>query len=76
MRGRHTLAFYRRMGISAPVVSSTKEYVNTAVRIAHDRDFRSALLGQIKEAQSSLFEDWASIREIEDVWAATLAAQT
>ena len=76
MRGRHTLAFYRRMGISAPVVSSTKDYVNTAVRIAHDRDFRGALSVQIKETQSTLFEDWVSIREIEDVWAAALTART
>jgi len=76
MRGRHTLAFYRRMGIHVPEVSSTREYVTTAVRIAHDRDFRGALSGQIKEAQSTLFEDWASIREIEDVWAVALTART
>lgn len=76
MRGRHTLAFYRRLGLNAPVVSSTKDYVTTAVRIAHDRDFRGAVSGQIKEAQSTLFEDRASIREIEDVWAAALTART
>ena len=53
MRGRHTLAFYRRLGLNAPVVSSNKDYVTTAVRIAHDRDFRGAVSGQIKEAQST-----------------------
>ena len=76
MRGRHTLAFYRRMGISAPVASSTEGYVRTAVRLAHDRAFRAEITGQIEEAQSTLFEDWASIREIEDVWATALVAQT
>jgi tetratricopeptide (TPR) repeat protein len=72
MRGRHTLAFYRRMGISAPVVNSAEDYVRTALRLAHDSAFRADVRGQIEEAQSTLFADWASIREIEDVWAAAV----
>lgn len=76
MRGRHTLAFYKRMGINAPVVSSPEDYVKTAVRLANDSAFRADLSSHIQEAQSTLFADWASIREIEDVWATALAAQT
>lgn len=76
MRGRHTLAFYRRMGLEAPVVSSAEDYVNTAVRIANDGAFRADISSQIKEAQTTLFADWASIREIEDVWTGALADRT
>ncbi len=72
MRGRHTLAFYRRMGVTAPVVDNTGAYVRTAARLVHDAAFRADVRGQIKEAQSKLFADWASIREIEDVWAAAI----
>jgi predicted O-linked N-acetylglucosamine transferase (SPINDLY family) len=76
MRGRHTLAFYRRMGLTAPVVDSAEDYARTAVRLAHDDGFRAEVRGRIKEAQSKLFEDWASIREIEDVWTAAVEART
>lgn len=76
MRGRHTLAFYRRMDITAPVVESAEDYARTAVRLAHDDVFRAEVRGQIKEAQSKLFEDWASIREIEHVWTAAVYART
>ncbi len=76
MRGRHTLAFYRRMGMTAPVVDSAEDYARTAVRLAHDDGFRTEVRGQIEEAQSKLFEDWASIREIEDVWTAAVYART
>jgi predicted O-linked N-acetylglucosamine transferase (SPINDLY family) len=76
MRGRHTLAFYRRMGMTAPVVNSAADYARTAVRLANDADFRAEIRGQIKETQSTLFEDWASVREFEEVWTNALAART
>ncbi|MCA0200794.1 MAG: hypothetical protein LCH56_08125 [Proteobacteria bacterium] len=76
MRGRHTLAFYRRMGITAPVVNSAADYVRAATRLAHDAAFRDEVRSHIAEAQSTLFADWASIREIEDVWAAAVAGRS
>ncbi|MGE3334101.1 MAG: hypothetical protein AB7I36_10690 [Rhodospirillaceae bacterium] len=72
MRGRHTLAFYRRMKVTAPVVNSMHDYAQTAARLVHDSAFRADVRGQIEEAQSTLFADWASIREIEDVWSAAV----
>ncbi len=72
MRGRHTLAFYRRMKVAAPVVNSMDDYVQTAARLVHESAFRAEVRGQIEEAQSTLFADWASIREIEDVWSAAV----
>lgn len=75
MRGRHTLAFYRRMGVTAPVVESAAHYVKTAIGLAHDTAARAEVRGQIEEAQSTLFGDWASIREIEEFWAAAVAAR-
>lgn len=73
MRGRHTLAFYRRMGMSAPVVNTADAYARTAMRLFHDGAFRTGVRKQIKEAQSTLFGDWASIREIEEIWASAVA---
>ncbi len=76
MRGRHTLAFYRRMGVDAPVVQSSAAYVDVATRLVHDKGFRANVRGQIAANSARLFNDAASIREIEDVWEAALAART
>ena len=72
MRGRHTLAFYRRMGIEAPVVDSSEAYVATAVRLVHDSGFRADVRAQIVANSAKLFNDVASIREIEEVWETAL----
>jgi predicted O-linked N-acetylglucosamine transferase (SPINDLY family) len=76
MRGRHTLAFYRRMGVSAPVTDTPESYAATAVRLVHDQEFRRETRAQIAESQPRLFEDWDAIREIEETWCALLAART
>jgi len=76
MRGRHTLAFYRRMGIAGPIAASAADYVDIAVRLTHDTAFRTSVRDAIANAQPRLFGDWASIREIEEVWSAAHLART
>ncbi|MGE4062699.1 MAG: tetratricopeptide repeat protein [Rhodospirillaceae bacterium] len=76
MRGRHTLAFYRRMNVMAPVVHDAERYAEIAVRLVHDASFRAEIRGQIEANRVKLFDDWASIREIEDVWLSALAVRT
>ena len=72
MRGRHTLAFYRKMGITAPVAASPEGYADVAVRLANDRAFHSDVKAQIVATSPKLFNDVASIREIEEVWETAL----
>lgn len=76
MRGRHTLAFYRRMGIDACVVDSSDAYAETAVRLVHDAAFRADIREQIAARRHTLFNDVASIRETEDIWTSALAQRT
>jgi len=76
MRGRHTLAFYRRMGVSGPVANSSSDYAEIAVRLVHDGAFRAEVRDKIDTTRHTLFNDQASIREIEDVWLAALAERT
>jgi predicted O-linked N-acetylglucosamine transferase (SPINDLY family) len=76
MRGRHTLAFLRKMTVTATVVDSAQAYVDTAVRLAHDAAFRRDVRGNIAARSNRLFGDVAAVREIEDVWIRELAART
>ncbi len=68
MRGRHTLAFLRKMDVTETVVDSAAAYAETAVRLVHDRAFADSVRTKIAERSDRLFDDTASIREIEDVW--------
>ncbi len=72
MRGRHTLAFYRRMGLTAPIADTTENYAELAVRVANERAFRDDVRAQIAANSNKLFNEAESIREIEEVWAAAL----
>lgn len=68
MRGRHTLAFYKRMGVMDCVVDNAQSYVETAYRLVHDQEFRESVRNRISEAAPTLFNDRSAIDEISDVF--------
>jgi predicted O-linked N-acetylglucosamine transferase (SPINDLY family) len=68
MRGRHTLAFYRRMGITATVVETAVQYAETAINLVHDRAFRTEIRDQIAATSERLFGDREAVRETERLW--------
>lgn len=73
MRGRHTLAFYRRMGLGTLIAADgAAAYASLAVRAVHDKAFRKGAREEIAARAGALFDDHASIREIEDIWSAAL----
>ncbi len=76
MRGRHTLAFYRKMGIDATIADNDDDYADLAVNLVHDRTFRKSIREQIAETKSVLFNDTSAIREIESIWARALRERT
>lgn len=70
MRGRVTLGYYRQMGMEDLVASDAAHYVELALRLAKDRDWRQAMREKIRERKAAVFEDAASIeflaRALED----------
>jgi len=68
MRGRHTLAFYKRLDVMDCVVDSTEAYVDVACRLVHDQPFRESVEKRIAERAPSLFNDVSAISEISDVF--------
>ncbi|MEQ9445068.1 MAG: tetratricopeptide repeat protein [Rhodospirillaceae bacterium] len=68
MRGRHTLAFYRKMDVLDCVVDSEESYVETAYRLVHDRSFRTSVRDKIAARSARLFNDTSAIDEISDVF--------
>jgi predicted O-linked N-acetylglucosamine transferase (SPINDLY family) len=72
LRGRITQALYRKMGLMDCVVVSPEEYVDLAVRLGSQPEFRGEISQEIQSACGVLFEDPDEVREVERflAWAA------
>jgi len=65
LRCRLTLAMYRQMDFMDLVATSAAEYVEKAVRIATDAEYREHVRQAIRERADVLYDDRAVVRELE-----------
>ena len=65
MRSRMTQAFYKQMGISDCVAADIESFANIAVTLASNKAWRNEISRKIKERAPALFEDMASVHELE-----------
>ncbi|PIK97708.1 tetratricopeptide repeat protein [Synechococcus sp. 63AY4M1] len=65
MRGRHTYAILRQMGIYETIASSLEEYIQIAVRLGLDDRWREEIGQRVKARQERLYRDPAPIRALE-----------
>ncbi len=68
VRGRYTFGFYRTMGIADCVATTVDEYVERAVRLGTDRDWRSHVEDRIRDTSDVLFESADSIAEYDRIF--------
>lgn len=67
LRGRYTQALYRLAGVEDTVADSAETYIDTAVRLGRDAEFRSDVNRRVEAAASSLFSDMTHVRALRDV---------
>ena len=67
MRGRHTYSILRKLNIEETIASSKEKYVEIAVRLAKDSDFRNSIINKIVKNKKKLFNDDKPIRFFEEV---------
>jgi predicted O-linked N-acetylglucosamine transferase (SPINDLY family) len=65
-RSRYALGHYRKMGILDCVASSAEQYVELALRLGTDRDWRRFMGEKILAASHVLFEDSEAVRQHEE----------
>jgi len=56
VRGRFTLGHYRQIGIDSCIASTPEEYVDIALRLAREPEFRAAIRKRILAASDRLFD--------------------
>ncbi|MDA8138510.1 MAG: tetratricopeptide repeat protein [Desulfobacteraceae bacterium] len=68
MRGRHTYAFLKRMGLEATIAGSKADYIQLAVRLANEPGFHAAVKDHIRANKHLLFNDVTVVRALEDFY--------
>jgi len=66
--GRYTFGCYMKMGVSGCIAADMDEYIDIAVRMGTDTDYRNSLAGDILSASPALFEDVEAVREHERIF--------
>ncbi|BDI14801.1 hypothetical protein ANSO36C_06030 [Nostoc cf. commune SO-36] len=66
MRGRHSLAILKMMGIEETIASSKAEYVQIAIRLGKDAKYRQYISQQVGENKHKLYGDLKPVRALED----------
>lgn len=65
MRGRHTAAMLRMMGLDDHIVTSAAEYVARAVELGRNATLRASCSREIEQRKSRLFQDRSPVADLE-----------
>ncbi len=66
MRGRHTMAILKMMGVEETIAATLDEYVQVAVRLGQDAEYRQYISQQVAENKYKLYGDLKPVRALED----------
>jgi len=72
-RGRYTLGCYKKMGLLDCVAGDTDEYIEKAVALGTDAEWRQAVTEKIRDASPLLFEDVEAVHEHERIFGELIA---
>ncbi len=65
MRGRHSYAIVKMLGVTETIAENEAEYIEIAVRLGLDSEWRNRLVEQIVERQSYLYDDKTCVEALE-----------
>jgi tetratricopeptide (TPR) repeat protein len=70
MRGRHTYAMLKILEMEATIASNESEYIEIAVRLAEDLDWRNSVVESMRSRHDILYEDTTCVRALEEFYQA------
>jgi protein O-GlcNAc transferase len=66
MRGRHTLAMLKMMGIEETIAATKEDYVKIAVRLGQDAAYRQHISNLVASNKHKLYSDLKPVRALEE----------
>ncbi len=68
MRGRHSSAILTQIGVDETIALDPADYVDIAVRLGLDRQWKQSILARMRRGRSQLYSDTRCIRALEDFY--------
>lgn len=68
MRGRHSSAILQQLGVTETIATTPADYIEIAVKLGIDPEWRSQLVQQMVQQQDQLFGDTASVKGLESFY--------
>ncbi|MBD2119941.1 glycosyltransferase family 41 protein [Trichocoleus sp. FACHB-262] len=68
MRGRHSYAILQRLGVTATIAKDEAAYIEIAVKLGLDCDWRSQVVQQMSDRQSFLYDDLTCVTALEEFY--------
>ncbi len=65
MRSRHSAAILTQLGVSETIAGDAEQYVEIAVKLGLDVDWRKSVVGRVVAGYSELYSDTRSVRALE-----------
>lgn len=75
MRARHSYGILRQLGITDTIAHNKDEYVDLAVGLGADREWRTDVINRMKANLSTLYSDTKCVRALEDFFRSVVAAE-
>jgi len=66
MRGRHSAAILRMIGVEDTIATTVDDYVAIATRLGKDAQFRRAISSRMAENRHKIYRDRAPVAALED----------
>jgi predicted O-linked N-acetylglucosamine transferase (SPINDLY family) len=66
MRGRHTMAILKMLGVEETLTETTNDYISTAIRLAWDIPWRMAIKKRISENKHRVYRDTTCVLALEE----------
>ncbi len=57
MRGRHSYGILRMLGVTDTIAKDEAEYIEIAVRLGLDQEWRQSIINKINQNQDRVYED-------------------
>ena len=68
MRGRHSYGILKMLGVTDTIATNEAEYIEIAVRLGLDKEWRESIVAQVKQNQDRVFEDKTCVVALEEFY--------
>ena len=72
MRGRHTYAILKMMGVDETIANTEAEYIEIAAKLGLDQEWRQSIVNKMINQQSVLYDDITPVKALEEFYRRTV----